>query len=223
MAIRTPNIHQRVWLEAGESGSRNRYISTVLELDSTDVAVALPSVKAQWVLLDCGQPVDIIYTLSDGVYRMPCVVTGRRIEPPAQLRMEVAGDVIRIQRRDYVRIEISVPVKYRRRLSAAAETGRLRVAPTFGAARTRDLSGGGALLVMPEEVSAGDILDIEFVLGTTTYRMDAKVVRVAMVDVDGTAERQCGVHFLELTDGVRDRIIGFLLNEQVRRRKEGRK
>ena len=75
-------------------------------------------------------------------------------DDPAVLVLEKPSVIYRSQRRDHSRIPMRIPLSY-------AEYTDDEEDPEFRSGETRDLSAGGASIVVPEEVLPGEMLRIE--------------------------------------------------------------
>ena len=127
----------------------------------------------------------------------------------------------RVQRRNYVRYPIDLPVRFRH-VDPATWEPRGRIATTV----TRNLSPGGLLFVGDAAVRVGDDLDLTLPLnGWERLTMNGVVKRLARAvdgDVSGPQARpnraEVAVEFTRITSLDQDRIARLILLTEHRRR-----
>jgi hypothetical protein len=110
------------------------------------------------------------------------------------LRWQAVED---IQRRQYVRVEVTCIVEVRRR-------GRDPI-PTF----TVNVSGSGFLLAGPDDLEEGEEVDLTVRLDDGRPPLAAKV---EVVRITGDGFR--GVHILDIAEADRERLIHFVFERQ---------
>jgi c-di-GMP-binding flagellar brake protein YcgR len=116
--------------------------------------------------------------------------------------------LLRNQNRQYMRLDISLAVKYRILERAGAEE---RPSNEFFNARTVDISGGGICLVTEEPLMAGDVISLTINIPSYTLNgIRSKVLKVI------TAESRTSTHYRHLVQFVgiepqqRERIVKFV-------------
>ena len=127
----------------------------------------------------------------------------------------------RVQRRDYVRYPIDLPIRVRH-IDPATWEPRGKVATTV----TKDLSPGGVLFVSDAAVSIGDDLDLTLRLsGWDRLSMNGVVKRLGPRVNDGESGphgqptcTEVGVMFTRITALDQDRIVRLILLAEHRRR-----
>jgi c-di-GMP-binding flagellar brake protein YcgR len=137
-----------------------------------------------------------------GVCRL--VGTAEEASDPGVLRVHSTGAIELIQRRDFVRVEVYVPVTY----MPDGPEGRTVQANTL------EIGGGGFRLVDAAALRGGDMLrfTLELGEGEDPFHAVAVVVREAG---DGSV----GLKFVDLPDRDRDRLVRWLFaRERLARR-----
>ncbi|TAM72872.1 PilZ domain-containing protein [bacterium] len=112
--------------------------------------------------------------------------------------------------RAYFRAAVSIPARY-------AIDGRLGYAEGW----INDLSGGGIKLVIDEDLPAGGVLALRFLLPESSEPIDARG-RVVLSYRDHPQGRYAlGVTFTAIDGGQRERIVRYVQALQLRRLQEG--
>lgn len=126
-----------------------------------------------------------------------CRLTGTAEEAadPGALRVRSTGAIELIQRRDFMRVDVYVPVTYK----PYGPEGRAVQANSL------EVGGGGFRLGDAEGLRSGDMLrfSLELEEGEEPFRAVATVVR------DG-GDRTFGLQFVDLPDRDRDRLVRWL-------------
>ncbi|ADU51112.1 type IV pilus assembly PilZ [Thermaerobacter marianensis DSM 12885] len=185
------------------------YRTHVLDVGPNGVVLALPMARQRWVVPRPGQAVRVVYRdprdpqADRGVYSFVTVVVDARVAPEPELVVALPQRVERVQRRHWVRLDLRLPVRLERRTDP----------PQVLTGRTLDVSGGGARVVVSGTVATGELVRVEVEFPGWRARATARVVRVESGD-----EPVAGLEFVEIDPRVQDRIAGFILAEQARRR-----
>lgn len=115
------------------------------------------------------------------------------------------GDLHFVQRREYVRVKATVPV----RVKPESEKYEIECV-------SLDLSGGGMLLRGLEKLAAGDRVAFAFAPdeGDPEITGEAMIVRI-------DSEENCALCFEQITEADRRRLIRFLFERQREERRKG--
>lgn len=219
-----PRINQKMWLRVTSGPWKGHYPTYVEGIDPHGITVAVPMFGGSYV------PVGV-----DDVVSLDFLEGGERLGFQAQVLQRIEGSVpllilsqpspgsvMRQQLRDFVRLDITLPVSYAI-VPNERPTVKLEQQPKepkrFLMGRTIDLSGGGAQMITGEPHPIGTKLELILELDETTLQINAEVVRKA--DHPGTREVCLGVHFIDLCDRDRERIVRFIFQEQRERRRKG--
>lgn len=148
-------------------------------------------------------------------YRFLTKVVGRSIENVPVLKIIYEGDdqLEKIQRREYVRVDVSLDA------SLATESGeRYNLVTT-------DLSAGGVAINIKDidSFEEGDFVDLLIVVPQEDdppfyLSVDAKVVRVW----EAEQRRLASFQFVELDDEVRQQVVRYCFDRQLKERQERR-
>jgi c-di-GMP-binding flagellar brake protein YcgR len=139
--------------------------------------------------------------------------TGPRIQG---FWVECEEGCTRVQRRQYVRHETSVPVVY----TVYSGDGEEGFGPDHET-RTFDISGGGVSLHVPGELPNGSVLGVEIRLpGGGSVFAAGRVVR-AWPGPGESGGWLVGVAFTSIEERDRDRLVSFIFEDQLRLRRRG--
>ncbi|MCP3025839.1 flagellar brake protein [Halobacillus sp. A5] len=152
------------------------------------------------------------------VYWFETEVLARKKKNIPVLMVSFPGEeeLVRIQRREYVRVDTAVDV--------AVNTNNNKTKFTTV---TRDLSGGGMAIYEPEKISLSPdlMLDITVVLpmndGDYHYmESSGKVVRSSMLK--GSNKKSVSIEFINLNEKMRQYVIQYCFEQQMQMRKQKR-
>lgn len=182
------------------------YATKVLDIEGGKFKMAAPQVQGVTIPLKKGDNVSISYTTDRGKFIFMSRVQQRFREPLPHYILQRPEKIYRVQRREYVRVELEGRIDYRPR-PAAGEEGS-----DFFKGRIIDLSGGGVGIKGPLKVPEGKELEMKIPL----LPIDAPllgVVRRLREDKKGEAHRM-GVAFVDIETILREKIIKWLFEYQ---------
>lgn len=221
-----PRLNQRLEVALGERGSA-QYFSRLVEETAETLRISVPEMEGESLALREGEQLRLWYTQSGGYW---CLHSNVRhvFNKGDEMLVEIErhGDVHRAQRRNHVRVDVSLLLHAVVDQHAGEEEGsNARITGTRISGITRNVSGGGVSFRTGEKLMAKDRLQLTFYLpehgGDITSR--ARVVH-AMPDPEkeGSFIVACIFERMAITD--RERIIRFLFfrqRELAGRRKVG--
>lgn len=217
-----PRLNQRLEVALGERGGSAEYFSRLVEETADTLRISAPEFEGSTVDLREGSPLRLWYTQGGGYW---CLRTSVRTiyerDGETMLELDRGGDVHRAQRRNHVRVDVSLLLHARVEQRA---TGDLEVEGDASDARmtgerikavTRNISGGGISFRTPDNLVNGDRLVVTFYLpehgGDITSR--AKVVQ-AYADPERPDHHIVACMFERMAITDRERIIRFLFFRQ---------
>lgn len=204
-----PEAGMAVWLEGVPEGP---WRTSVARADAHGVVVDAPRLAGEPVPLTPGTACLLAYMLREVPCEVPVSVAARDVAGWA-LRYE--GPVVRLQRRDSVRVPV-------RLLTRALVPGEAPDGAPL-AAVTENLSAGGALLRTADGLPAGTAVRLALSVGGDAGEL-ALAATVLRSDRLGAGSRpfRVAVTFADLPRRVEDRIVRFLFARQRElRRLEG--
>lgn len=120
--------------------------------------------------------------------------------------------IIRVQRRNYVRVNSIFPVNYLSYMSKTDLEDREILIPVLKRGFSMDLSGGGILMRTVMKLSKDQVILASFRLGDTPYRIKCRIMRVIQVSRGRKYYFKYGLLFIEITESIRRNIIGHVFD-----------
>jgi len=208
-------VGERIDIEVEEpDGFLKSYPSKVYDiLDSTHIVLAGPIEKGKIVLISIGQSARIVYYREDGYYRLYGIIE-KRYKADKDIFLYVFnfnGFKEKIQRRNYFRLKIILPV-YFRKITADEEVADNPIHKAY----TLDISGGGMRIAVPKKISLkeGDILQCLVSLENSDINIKGEVVRISSSAENNMME--VGIAFRDIHPNVQDRLIAFIFKQQLK-------
>ncbi len=195
------------------------YSSRVEDLVGDAVVVSMPTLRRDLVDFPTGTPIWAYFQREGARYHFRAAVGGHTLTPFPVLYLTNVRELTKNQRRSHARIDVLLqPLQL---LLRDEEQGD-RSLGTRGALIV-NMSGGGIGIVIREALSVGQILRVVVALPAGFGRMDvhAEVVRCNPVGSDDLRKWRIGLAFRGLTPEQQDRIVGFVIHQQVRLRRRG--
>jgi c-di-GMP-binding flagellar brake protein YcgR len=186
-----------------------------------DVAyIAAPIHEGNIYPVRLGSKLNGYFINKDDLFKCKAIVLDRTVRDNlAYLKIELKGDIEKIQRRQFFRFDYSVPITYRIVTSMNPEVNQKI---PFIKTITRDLSGGGLCLLLEEKVNIGEQVECELpVNNEKVVRFFGKVTRSSMRDPEEKYKFEIGVSFRKIEYKDREAVIGFIFEEQRKLRKKG--
>jgi len=208
--------NKKVFIRVTEGEYQGSYNSRIEEISDDKMVLALPFIGTVPIPVRLGERIFVYSATSDAVYRVSGEVIKRQLEPLPLLHIVISGDVVRVQRRNYVRVPILLNVTYKLKDGEA-------VYNTY----TKDISGGGAKIVLPEYLRIRDVIQmrIELPFPESPIDCEGEIVWIDKEErVSGTRSEEiicAGVKFTLIDEKERERLIRFLFNYQRNLIKKG--
>lgn len=203
------------------------YASRVEGVERTRVTVAAPMAGGSLVYLPVGRVVTLACLRTDpmyaGRYEAETEVLGHsRTEPPFVF---LAAPTVwrKVQLRNYVRVQATLPVACRRVEEDGQEGEAFQ-------AETQDISGGGLRLILKSPLKAGAALQVLLHLPEGPVFAGGKVEWVGIPGGQPLMEGEtvksgepvvAGIRFTEIDERDRDRIVRFVFQRQAEMRRKG--
>lgn len=200
------------------------YKSTIEDADANLIAISIPIKDGQYLTLNKGEKIEVIYFYLNDIYKFQTVVVNRKVDRIPLLQIAYPKEVFKIQRRKFVRVPIICSINYER-INEENDTSKGRFGkegkPTFKATMV-DLSGGGAKIRLKEGIKPGDLMIMHIPMDKETVTLKGEVIRVEK----GYDNRlnTCGINFSDLDDRTREKLIRFvfqIMREQMKKGSRG--
>jgi len=208
--------NKKVFIRVAEGEYQGSYNSRIEEISDDKMVLALPFIGTVPIPVRLGERIFVYSATSEAVYRISGEVIKRQLEPLPLLHIVVSGDVVRVQRRNYVRVPILLNVTY-----------KLKDGEAIYNTYTKDISGGGVKIVLPEYLRIRDVFQmrIELPFPESPIDCEGEIVWIDKEEiVSGNRSEEiiyAGVKFTLIDEKERERLIRFLFNYQRNLIKKG--
>ncbi|MDD2717450.1 MAG: PilZ domain-containing protein [Candidatus Wallbacteria bacterium] len=124
--------------------------------------------------------------------------------------------ILRVQRRNYVRISTSFPVNYLSYMQKTDLEDKEILVPVLKRGFSVDLSGGGILMRTPAILQKDQVILSSFKLGDTDYRIKSKIMHVIQVSRGRKCYYKYGLLFIDINETIRRSVIGYVFEVERR-------
>jgi c-di-GMP-binding flagellar brake protein YcgR len=129
------------------------------------------------------------------------------------LELQHTREMKRNQLRQFVRIEVNLPMKVRI-LQAMSEEDKSLVGKQFEA-KMVDISGGGLSFILNRPLTPGQLICMNFMLSTVSFNgQTGKVLKISLIDVKSATTYRHHITFLDIDTPSREKIIKFVFEKQ---------
>lgn len=201
--------NKKVSIRIIEGDYQGYYSSRIEGINDEELFLALPFVGTVPVPIRIGERISVYSVSDDAVYRVDGEIIKRQLEPVPLLQLKIISDIIRVQRRRYVRVPIVLNIQY-----------KLKDVDRIYYTYSKDISGGGIRIVLPEPLKIHDIVEIRVELPSPELPIDCEG-EIAWVDTQEIIVNKrreeithAGVRFTSIEEKERERLIKFLFNYQ---------
>lgn len=155
------------------------------------------------------------------LYRFNAIIQSRSVIDNLHiLIVEKQGDILKVQRRNYFRLDCFVEVRYRI-MDLEGDDTYDKDKPYINAL-ANNLSGGGVCLMLEEKVPAGTIVECEMFSDTSRkVKFYGKVVRFEETGKAGKYKFKAGIAYIEISDNDREVIVRYIYEEQRKLLRKG--
>jgi len=199
-------------LEIEIEGEKQRLASRVEEIKDNLLYISMPMRKGALVPLWPGQEIKLIFRDRFGIVGGNSRVLSRRRDPLPYLVVVKPDRFFPInQKREYVRLQVSLPVRFR--LLSEDNAGDNQDDTIFQGS-TIDISAGGLLLATRALLQKDQRIELELQLpDQDALYCKARVIRVWDRKRE-TDDFRVAVEFYDITDRIKDRIFKFIFQKQ---------
>lgn len=180
------------------------YCSRIEMVRQNEIWIAAPQEKGILVPVGVGEWVEVYLVGDNEVFYFRCQVKDRAKKGNiAYLILPIPAEVVRKQRREYVRFNVALPVILKK------EDKTLK-------ATTKNVSGGGMLVYLEEKVPLEVQEEVFFSLSMNGQDVMGKAELVRKED-----PHLYGFRFTTISDKDREMIVKYIFKQQVELRKKG--
>lgn len=193
------------------------YVSSIQEVNEDTFSMTIPEVKRIQLRLKPQDKVNVTIFTENALYKFVGEVKGLKVEDDLEMYvLHKPTKMQKIERRNFVRIDISLDVEYE--TIDASEKGKWeKIVPTKKA-YTSDLSGGGMQLILDKSLPEGTLIVLKVPLIIDDSEVQIKVLGRVMrseLDISNQSNRKyhIGLKLEDITERQRDYIIKFIFSQ----------
>ncbi len=210
-------VNTKIEIDVDDPDHGGKFLSRVMDFDQKEIKIMAPTDHGILVLFRNKTPISVFYIGDRALYCFNSIVTGHFKEPIPGFSIKYPSKVERIQRREFVRLDIKEHLRYR----IIDEKDELGInVEKFQDTYTIDISGGGLCFHSSDPQEIGTSLEI--IVRTKELKTESiigKVVRVKRTDEGNLYE--VGVAFEAVSPVVQDKIISWIFDKQRDLRRRG--
>lgn len=209
--------------ENGDTG-----ISLIQDVKEDFILVTVPMKGNKKQLVHIGDKIEGRYYKKDKVYLFTFEALGRIVDNIPLIKMDIPRDYKIIQRRNYVRLPISIPYKYiedHETLHKEIKNKELKDIDTLLKNRwekvtTIDISGGGIKACVKKPIKVGTKIYMKLRTEELYIGAWGRVVRCVPSITNGIVNYHLGIEFIDIPQKNQEELIRFIftkLREQQKR------
>lgn len=178
------------------------YKALIIDAEDDCIKINLPVCDDEYLMLYRGDKIEInSHTENGQCYNFYCNVLSKGKEGNIlYYKLTTPYNMRKIQRRDYVRVQVLKDVEYKN----LSEMNEKAESLEFKKGVMIDLSGGGVKIKTKERLKKGDHVILRIQLEHSKMEINGEVVRVESTPDN---ERLCGIMFTNISEAETDRII----------------
>lgn len=189
--------------------------SNIQDLTDEYIGISVPVLQGKYLPIRKGERVEVLYYIDKDIYGFNTVVLGKKIDKVFIVLLAHPKKVKMVQRRNYVRILISLEINC---AVIDKEKDKTNNQYDFFSATTVDISGGGVSIISDRSFRYADQIMLTIPLATENITVVGKVVRVNKKD-DG--KNIYGLSYINIDNNSRDRLISFIFHKMRDSMKKG--
>jgi c-di-GMP-binding flagellar brake protein YcgR len=211
-------VNTRVEIEVEAAEYAGKYFSRVMDINRRELRIMSPAVQGVPIPLRVNTPIWISYVGERALYSFKTVIKQRFSDVLAGFVVEIPDQVDRVQRRNYVRLEVQIHFRYR--ILQEANILDTEIDPeTFDKSYIVDISGGGVRFYSDQPVTQNSLLEMQ--IGIEGIEAETLLGRVARNRERVEGGYEIGVAFEGVSALVQDQIISWIFNKQRELRRMG--
>jgi len=234
------DIWDKIEILIERDGEKGLYITRVEDIGSGKIVASYPEFVEGNSLLTDNSDVYVQFRRPDAMYRFPAKIVLARGRGGDKVELHQSGKVNRVQRREFVRIDMKLDIKFYR-LKIATERDCLQE-PNWRESFSKNVSAGGMLMWVGDEVEKGDILMLKigdyysinmprmlsaFCCRTITIN-DRQFAGVEFIRRERLPEHFTPDELAELPSGIakydtqmQNKMVRFVFEQQLKERQKG--
>ncbi len=191
--------------------ANNMLNTQLMDIDDNYLYISPPAYRGKKYFLSKKQRINLFFYRKEGVYQFEAQVVEKIDADIITFVLKPVGNIIKIQRRNYYRLPVAIPVTLRKQSN---EEGIKYECVS------KDLSGGGVKLICKYEIDMSEkvVVDIQ-IEENQLITLEGEIVRV--INDSKNNNYELGVEFKSTNESGIDRIFAFIFEKQRLLRKKG--
>lgn len=205
-------IGDKVNVKAMGKSDYYTYVSQVTDIFGDEfIEISFPMYKNRTIYFINGEKLILVIGKREAVFEFQAVVIEKKYENIPIMRLKVISEPIRIQRRNYYRLKIIKPIRYRL-IDASMDSEDESV--KYNKGFLLDISEGGIMFCTKEELEEKDSLELIFdIEDRKDVIFKGKIVR-KIYNAEKSGIYEYGVEFDEINKKDRNKLAKFIFAEQ---------
>ncbi|HHY77112.1 MAG TPA: hypothetical protein GX498_01215 [Clostridiales bacterium] len=220
VAINLPfKIGDKVNVRVANKPSNSSYVSQVTDICQDDIIeISFPMHKNKTIYFINGERLKVVVGKKEAVYEVETVVIGKRYENIPVIRLKIISKPLKIQRRNYYRLKIVIPIHYRTIDSSKQKDSESK---EYKEGVLLDISEGGIMFCTKEDIKENDLLEIVMDINKNKKMIFIGNIIRKQLNEEKTDLYEYGVKFNELSKHDRNALAKFIFTEQRKLLKKG--
>ncbi len=196
------------------------YKSLIQEINDDYFVIQEPVYKRFTLPLHKGQKITLGLFTEECRFTFEATVLNKKAENSLVLYvLGMPENVKKHERRSYVRVEVAMDVKYEPLKELPKDLNSLENMELTLDALAIDISGGGMMLNVGKKLPEKSYILVEFDIGSKDVpkkiRLVGQIMRSFTQSRNGVKRHLAGVHFCQIDERTRDKIIAFVFEKML--------
>ncbi|MCR4610857.1 MAG: flagellar brake domain-containing protein [Lachnospiraceae bacterium] len=223
---------QDVNREEKSGGSSGTYMTSVFDIDGDKYILHLPTQGGKILLLPLNVRYEFVFTTNNGLYKAEGTVTERFKKDNFYLmKGELTSDIVKFQRREFYRMECSIPVLFLSLEDDEGEAEKMaevkemikdpsRPVAIRGLGTILDISGGGVRFISEKDLEEYNYIFVHFEVLLNNKKTNLEIVAKILAKEYNPDNRKYvyRTKFLFKDTKMQERIIRYIFEEERRNR-----
>lgn len=207
-------VNKKIDLEVNEGVYKGKFRSRIQDIGDGEISITAPLKKGEYIPLRVGTRVNLMVFDESAICVFKCTILQREKGRVPTLTLKLPEKYKRIQRRNFYRLRIKLPLLYRPEPLEEDEDEEFRKGEMI------DISGGGLQMKFLEEETFPISARLEFLItfpDLGELQLKGKIIS----SFTRNDSIHVGVKFIEITTPIQDKIVGWIFKKMRTMRKKG--
>ncbi len=218
--------------DGGQGKVAGTYMSSVFDVEGDDLIMHMPTQGGKICLLPLNVRYEFVFTTSNGLYKAEGIVSERFKKDNFYLmKGELTTDIVKFQRREFYRMECSIPVLFLSLEEDEGEAASMAEVKTMIKDTTRpiairglgtilDISGGGVRFISEKDLGDYEYVFIHFEILLNNRKTNLEIVCNVLAKEynPDTKKYNYRTKFLFKDTKMQEKVIRFIFEEERRNR-----